>query len=109
MVTSGRMPYLSLKAYLFSQVSTKLANLLILGNKKREEKEEARETGREDEENLDTKPTRLRRKVKKLTREERQCHSSNELLSPLILGKKERKIPPPNRGEMGIVKTPSYH
>ena len=64
MVTSAEMPYLSLKASIFSPMSTKLANLLILGNKKGEEKEE----GGEDEETLDTKPTRLRRKVKKLTR-----------------------------------------
>ena len=78
MVTSAEMPYLSLKASLFSPVSTKLANLLILGNKKGEEKEEAREKGGEDEETLDIEPTRLRKKVKKLTKEERQCLSSKD-------------------------------
>ena len=93
MVTSAEMPYLSLKASIFSPVSTKLANLLILGNKKGEEKEE----GGEDEETLDTEPTQLRRKVKKLTRtkvnaafqkdsdgSKNVLGAKNELLSPLI-------------------------
>ena len=36
--------------------------------------------------------------------------AENELLSPLIQGEKERKIfsPPPSRGEMRIMKTPSH-